>query len=108
MFTGYEYKQVFSPPGDCIKGEPPPSSEDKICEKFHEKIKKMNELKNKNNTNGKDFDDNFVKQFLINGPTESLLIPTEEIRFESFFLLTLSFKEDYAISEQKPNLLLFY
>ena len=80
IFTGYEYRNVFSPPGDCIKGEPPPSIENKICEKFHEKIKQL-----KNNTNGKDIDDNLVKQHLTLGLTESLLIPTEEIRFESFF-----------------------
>ena len=82
IFTGYEYRNVFSPPGDCIKGEPPPSVENKICEKFHEKIKQL-----KNNTNGKDIDDNLVKQHLTLGLTESLLIPTEEIRFESFLLL---------------------
>ena len=82
MFAGYEYSQVFSPPGDCIKALPPPSAENKICEKFHEKIKNL-----KNSTNGKDIDDNLVKQSLTMGLTESLLIPTEEIRFESFFYL---------------------
>lgn len=63
----------------CEKSLPPPSSENKICEKFREKIGQLRKDENR-----KDVDDTFVKEFLNKGPTESLLIPTEEIRFESF------------------------
>ena len=95
-----EYEQTFGGYG-CEKSLPPPSAENKICEKFHEKISQLRKDENR-----KDVDENFVKEFLNKGPTESLLIPTEEIRFESF-LTDLSFKEDYAISEQKQDLLFF-
>ena len=95
-----EFKTTFGGNG-CEKSLPPPSAENKICEKFHEKISQLRKDENR-----KDVDENFVKEFLNKGPTESLLIPTEEIRFESF-LTDLSFKEDYAISEQKQDLLFF-
>ena len=55
----------------------PPSSENKICEKFHEKIGQL-----RKDSNREKFDENFVKEFLERGPTESLLIPTDEIRFD--------------------------
>ena len=38
----------------------------------------------KKDPNREEFDDNFVKEFLERGPTESLLIPTDEIRFDGF------------------------
>ena len=38
----------------------------------------------KKDPNKEEFDDNFVKEFLERGPTESLLIPTDEIRFDGF------------------------
>ena len=64
----------------CETYLPPPSSENKICEKFHEKIGQLRKHENR-----KDVDDTFVKEFLNKVTTESLLIPTEEIRFGSFF-----------------------
>ena len=78
LLTG-DYKSTFGSYG-CEKSLPPPSSENKICEKFHEKIGQLKKDKNR-----KDLDDDFVKEFLKNSPTESLLIPTEDIRFEGVF-----------------------
>ena len=83
--------------------QPPPSSENKICEKFHEQIGQLKE-----HSNRKDFDENFVKNFLHKGPTESLLIPTEEIRFGRNFDQASSFKEDHGVGDQQQNLLLLH
>ena len=74
-----EYKNTYGSYG-CEKALPPPSSENKICEKFHEKIGQL-----RNKSNGEVIDDNFVKEFLERGPTESVLIPTDEIRFDGYF-----------------------
>ena len=82
FFITEEYKNTYGSYG-CEKALPPPSSENKICEKFHEKIEKLRN--EKKDPNRKEFDDNFVKEFLERGPTESLLIPTDEIRFDRFF-----------------------
>ena len=79
FFITEEYKNTYGSYG-CEKALPPPSSENKICEKFHEKIGQL-----KNDPNREEIDDNFVKEFLERGPTESLLIPTDEIRFDRFF-----------------------
>merc|ERR1712032_1082699 len=69
-----EYKNTYGSYG-CEKSQPPPSSENAICKKYHEKIGQLKE-----NPNREDIDENFVKEFLTR-PTESLLIPTDEIRF---------------------------
>ena len=74
-----EYKTTFGQHG-CEKSVPPPSSENKICEKFHEQINQL-----RKDSNNEQFDENFVKEFLERGPTESLLIATNEIRFGRFF-----------------------
>ena len=73
-----EYKNTFGNYG-CEKSLKPPSSENKICEKFHDQIGQL-----RKDSNMEDFDENFVKEFLDRGPTESLLIPTDEIRFARF------------------------
>ena len=77
-FLTEEYKNTYGGYG-CEKSLPPPSSENKICEKFHEKIGQLSK-----NPNIEEIDDNFVKEFLTT-PTESLLIPTDEIRFGNIF-----------------------
>ena len=63
--------------GGCETSQLPPSAENKICEKFHKQIKQLKDKKNKH-----DINEDFVKAFLET-PTvpESLLIPTNEIRF---------------------------
>ena len=73
-----EYKNTYGSYG-CEKSQPPPSSENAICKKYHEKIGQLKE-----NPNREDIDENFVKEFLTR-PTESLLIPTDEIRFGKLF-----------------------
>ena len=73
ILTG-EYKTKVGGYG-CEKSQPPPSTEDKICEKFHEKIGQLSK-----SPEGEEIDDSYVKEFLTT-PTESLLIPTKEIRF---------------------------
>ena len=67
-----EYKNTFGTHG-CEKSLPPPSSENKICEKFHEKIGQLRDDSNRDK-----FDEKFAKEFLERRPTESLLIPTDE------------------------------
>ena len=52
----------------------------KAVQKFHDKIKQLKE-----NLKRKEFNDDFVKAFLESNPTETVLIPTEEIRFGRFF-----------------------
>ena len=81
LFTDGEYKNIYGGIG-CVNdlNEPPPSAENKICKKFQEKIKQLKE-----NWKRKDLNDDFVKAFLESNPTESVLIPTEEIRFGRFF-----------------------
>ena len=59
----------------------------------------------KENPNREEIDENFVKEFLTR-PTESLLIPTDEIRFGKK-ITKLIFKEDHAVGEQQQNLLFF-
>ena len=76
-FAG-EYKNTYGSTG-CEKSLPPPSSENAICKIYHEKIGQLKE-----NPHREDIDENFVKEFLTR-PTESLLIPTDEIRFGKLF-----------------------
>ena len=52
----------------------------KAVQKFHDKIKQLKE-----NRKRKELNDDFVKAFLESNPTETVLIPTEEIRFGRFF-----------------------
>ena len=78
LFTDGEYKNIYG--GMGCASEPPPSTENKICKKFQEKIKQLKE-----NPKRKEFNDDFVKAFLESNPTETVLIPTEEIRFGRFF-----------------------
>ena len=82
LFLTGEYKNTYGTHG-CDKSQPPPSAENKICKKFHEKIK---QLKNTKNTKKDEINEDFVKAFLET-PTvpESLLIPTNEIRFGIFW-----------------------
>ena len=79
FLTTDEYKTTYGSHGGCEKSLPPPSTEDKICESFHEKISQL-----KNTSQGELINDDHVKAFLET-PTESLLIPTDEIRFGRFF-----------------------
>ena len=78
FLTG-EYRTVWGTHG-CETSLPPPSTENKICKKFQDKIKQLKE-----NPKRKELNDDFVKAFLESNPTESVLIPTEEIRFGRFF-----------------------
>ena len=79
LFLTGEYKNTYGTHG-CDKSQPPPSAENKICKKFQDKIKQLQE-----NRNRKELNDDFVKAFLESNPTETVLIPTEEIRFGRFF-----------------------
>ena len=66
--------------GGCETSQLPPSAENKICEKFHKQIKQLKDKKNKHEIN-----EDFVKAFLETETVpESLLIPTNEIRFGIF------------------------
>ena len=68
-----EYSNTFGQNG-CHDG-PPPSVQNYICKRFHDKIailKKMSYIR--------EVDEKFVKQFL-GSPTETLLIPTADIKF---------------------------
>ena len=79
MFLSDEYRTTFGNYG-CELAQPPPSDENKICKKFHEQIAQLRKERNR-----RDFGENFVKKFLKDGPTESVLIPTDEIRFGKIF-----------------------
>ena len=79
LFLTGEYKNTYGTHG-CDKSQPPPSAENKICKKFHEQIKQLKDKKNKD-----DINEDFVKAFLETPiVAESLLIPTNEIRFHRF------------------------
>ena len=75
------YKDVFGNQG-CEMGRPPPSAENEICKKFHAKIKQLSE-KLTNDTSTQEADEDYVREVLAS--PESLLIPTEEIRFAKYF-----------------------
>ena len=68
-----EYSNTFGQNG-CHNG-PPPSVQNDICKRFHDKIAIM-----KNMSYIREVDEKFVKQFL-GSPTETLLIPTADIKF---------------------------
>ena len=74
------YKDVFGNQG-CEMGRPPPSAENEICKKFHAKIKQLSE-KLTNDTSTQEADEDYVREVLAS--PESLLIPTEEIRFAKY------------------------
>ena len=79
LFTDGEYKNIYG--GMGCASEPPPSTENKICKKYHEKIKQIRKMKE--DSKSEEINDEDVKAFLET-PTESLLIPTDEIRFGRF------------------------
>ena len=79
FLTDGEYKNIFGGMG-CVS-EPPPSTENKICKKYHEKIKQIRKMKE--DSKSEEINDEDVKAFL-DTPTESLLISTDEIRFGRF------------------------
>ena len=80
FLTDGEYKDIYGGLG-CEKSRPPPSAENKICKKYHEKIKQIRKMKE--DSKSEEINDEDVKAFLET-PTESLLIPTDEIRFGRF------------------------
>ena len=65
--------------GGCNRAEPPPSAENEICKSFHKEIAA---LKKKYEAGETDLDkiDKDLRHFLEQPATESLLIPTPEIR----------------------------
>jgi hypothetical protein len=75
-----EYENTFGSYG-CVHSHAPPSAENPICKIFHDKIA---DIANKFRKSEKRpvIDDDFVKQWLYHQPpAESLLVPTDEIRW---------------------------
>lgn len=64
----------------CEKEHPPPSSFNKLCKTFYDKIAKLKKMHD-DDQSLEDFDEEFVKEFLLNGtihtPTETVLIESE-------------------------------
>jgi hypothetical protein len=75
-----EYENTFGTYG-CAKSHPPPSAQNAICKIFHDKIAEIAKKFRKSEKHPV-IDDDFVKQWLYHRPpAESLLVPTEDIRW---------------------------
>ena len=93
----------------CNRSTPPPSADSEICKSFHKEIAALRK-KYENGATDMDQIDKDLRHFLENPATESLLIPTTEIRCMIRFYLRGYFlpKEDCRVSPKEQDLLLLH
>ena len=86
------YDQVTNLPHNaCQTSEPPPSTENEICNQFHEQINKLKKKYALDPQADMDKIDKDLKHFLKAPATEALLIPTPEMRFVVYNIKVVMF-----------------